>query len=704
MSFNSFNGQKTNTHLQLLVHNPEIEKLQCDTANLLKMAKAINRQNSERPIEKVYLHIDKPSYSRGDTIWYKAYLTIGADHKFSTLSSVLYCELIDDKDSVIQRSTLRVKNGVSWGSLALSKHYQDGIYHLRAYTNWMRNHSSAYFYNRRIVVGNVNKSALKNYTYLQPDVQFFPEGGVLVNGLRNRVAFKAIGSKGYGLEAMGYIIDKDGNEVVSFKTQHLGMGEFAFTPERGNNYIAKMTAGNHTFFVKIPKIHDDGFTLSINSSFADSLAIRVTSSKNSFAALRHSPLYIIAQSESKVYFATTFNLEEPNNVAHVDKSRFPTGIVQFTLFSSSGVPLNERIVFVNKHDTLNFKLPLLNPIYSQRGKMNFDLEIKMANGMPAVGNFSVAVINENLVHFPDGDEPDIMTSLLFNSDLRGHIEQPDYYFSNKADAESSLDLLMLTQGYRKLNWKYILSVNNFPEPQYQPENSLEVNGILKTNDDQPVINGSVQLLVSTEKIKFQTTTDVNGKFKFTGLDLPEKTKITILGERENGDEKIFYQVRKFAPTEYTAKELKPAPRKDLSNSVKTKVFDAPIINQKPDFVNDGIVLDEVKIKEESKNNDCKCLVYIFSGNPNQNFKDYSFDGYSISRDFYSPKYDINNIEKRKKDIRSTVYWNPQLITDKDGKVAFNFFNSDNQGIYRIVIEGLDNYGHWGRTVLHYNVQ
>ena len=704
IALNPLKGQKGNVNLKPLIQNTETRDIKSDTANLLNISRAIDREGTERPVEKVYLHIDKPSYSPGDTIWYKAYLTIGPDHKLSTLSNVLYCELIDSKDSVIQRSILHVKNGVSWGNLTLSKHYKNGIYHLRAYTNWMRNHSSEFFYNRRFFVGPINPPLVKNYIYVQPDVQFFPEGGELVNGLRCRVAFKAIDRNGYGTELSGKIIDKNGDEITTFNTQHLGMGKFAFTPEKGNNYIAKINSGNHVFFVKIPKIHDDGFNLNINNSSPDSLAIRVTASKNSLAAFRQTSLYILAQSEGRVYYGTTFSLEAGSNIALINKSRFPAGIVQFTLFSSVGEPLNERIVFVNKQDSLIIKAPILKPAYGQREHMNFDIKVSNPQGFPVVGNFSVSVINEDLISKTEVEEPNIITSLLFNSALKGHIEHPDYYFSNDPEAEGNLDLLMLTQGYRKLNWKYIISTKNIPLPQFQPEKSLQVSGILKTNNDQAVVNGTVQLITNDEKLRLLTTTDKAGNFKFSGLDLPEKSKITIFGTQENGDDKVLYQERKFAPAEYTYRELKgPLPRVLTDTSV-AKVVNNETIEQKPNFVNDGIILDEVKIKEKPESNDCHCLVYIYSGNPNQDFKNYSFQGYAVTKEFYSPKYDVTNIKKRKKDTRSTAYWNPQLLTDKDGKVSFNYFNPDVKGTYRIVIEGLNNDGLIGRNTLRYQVQ
>jgi len=57
------------------------------------------------------------------------------------------------------------------------------------------------------------------------------------------------------------------------------------------------------------------------------------------------------------------------------------------------------------------------------------------------------------------------------------------------------------------------------------------------------------------------------------------------------------------------------------------------------------------------------------------------------------------------DLRTTVYWNPTVITDKvTGKASFDFYNSDGKGTYRAVIEGFDIDGNIAHYVYHYKVE
>ena len=78
-------------------------------------------------------------------------------------------------------------------------------------------------------------------------------------------------------------------------------------------------------------------------------------------------------------------------------------------------------------------------------------------------------------------------------------------------------------------------------------------------------------------------------------------------------------------------------------------------------------------------------------------------GFYKAREFYSPKYDAS-IPINHPDLRSTIYWAPELVTDKDGNASIDFYNADGKGNYRVVIEGVDEKGNIGRKVYRYRVE
>ena len=107
------------------------------------------------PQEKVYLHTDKPYYSAGEEIWFKAYLLNASTHRPNTKSQFVYVELIDNADSVISRVKIKKDSLTGFnGNIKLSPEIQDGTYNLRAYTYWMQNEPLDFFYSKNIFIGN----------------------------------------------------------------------------------------------------------------------------------------------------------------------------------------------------------------------------------------------------------------------------------------------------------------------------------------------------------------------------------------------------------------------------------------------------------------------------------------------------------------------------------------------------------------------
>jgi len=79
-------------------------------------------------------------------------------------------------------------------------------------------------------------------------------------------------------------------------------------------------------------------------------------------------------------------------------------------------------------------------------------------------------------------------------------------------------------------------------------------------------------------------------------------------------------------------------------------------------------------------------------------------GFYKARRFYSPKYDNPALVTKQRDLRSTIYWQPEIKTDKDGNAGFEYYNADGTGTYKITIEGIDKDGNIGRQVYRYAVK
>jgi hypothetical protein len=62
--------------------------------------------------------------------------------------------------------------------------------------------------------------------------------------------------------------------------------------------------------------------------------------------------------------------------------------------------------------------------------------------------------------------------------------------------------------------------------------------------------------------------------------------------------------------------------------------------------------------------------------------------FTLPKQFYAPKYTINSVPDMT-DIRSTIYWAPNIITDKEGKATIAFYTADAASTYTIIVEGTD---------------
>src|ERR1700761_8561612 len=149
----------------------------CQTGDLLNKLKAFS---STHITEKAYLHFDKPYYAAGDTIYFKAYVTMGERLNLSQISRILHVDLINTNNKIDQSIKLQLVNGLGWGDFSLTDSLPKGNYRIRAYTQWMRNEEN--YFEQTIPIGTVHSqkvpessTARSNSSNAKPDIQFSPE-------------------------------------------------------------------------------------------------------------------------------------------------------------------------------------------------------------------------------------------------------------------------------------------------------------------------------------------------------------------------------------------------------------------------------------------------------------------------------------------------------------------------------------------------
>lgn len=453
-------------------------------------------------------------------------------------------------------------------------------------------------------------STSKNFpvksTSNETDVKFFPEGGDMINGISTRVAFKALGSDGLGIATSGYISDQNNVRISEFQSEHAGMGSFKIKPSVSNIYTAHITFKDGSEkAIPLPKIKAQGYVLTADNADPNELKIRISTTEMDQP---DSELTLVAQTNGQVQFVSKNKMNSRTFNASIPKSRFPTGILQLTLFSPKNEPVAERLVFINHSDFLKINLSTEKTEFQKREKVKFMLDVNDPKGKPTLGSFSIAIVDETKVPVDEASETSIISNLLLSSDLKGFIEQANYYFTDTSDAKvRQLDNLLLTQGWRRFEWKNILS-NNYPTLVYQPERSMQVSGKVTSLNGKPVIGGKVTLLSSSgTSFLLDTLTDKNGEFRFDNLYFNDSTKFIIQARNERDKKNVEIFLDRI-PAQLVTKNKNEAM---LEVNVNKSMF-AYLKNsraQYDDLKRNGLIvrnilLDEVKVvdtKVEAKN-------------------------------------------------------------------------------------------------------
>lgn len=788
--------------------------------------------------EKVHLHFDKPFYVSGDTIWFKGYVVNAINNIPSDRSHILHVDLIDSKDSICKTWQLSIDLGFTAGDITLPDSLKSGMYHIRAYTNWMLNFDAGYFFNKKINIADPiskTRDTQKPTTNIKPvavshtfvtkspqyDIQFFPEGGQLVSGLKSSVAFKAIMESGKGININGKLVDENHNVVLNFKTGHAGMGSFNFTPVAGKVYTALMDFSDGSAKqISLPKPLEKGYVLTAdNSSSPDSLSITLLCSPE-LVNKEEMVLMPLSNGVPLFFFKTTFPDSRVNIT--VPKSRLPGGILQWTLFNTVNEPVVERLVFNKYHQKVNLSLPTIAHTYHKREKSALDLQATDAAGNPAIGSFSMAVTNADDVIANEQEETTIFSNLLLSSDLKGYIEDPNYYFTEPSLQKSKeLDNLLLTQGWRRFIWKEI-AAGDFVKISYPAEQDFTVSGRVINLKKTAMANLPVNLLpekLGAGGIK-NTLTNQNGQFVFKIADSVIHNRFILQAKQKQGQSLNIKldtynppQVEKQEQELYTdeanqaengvltyskaaANELKASgresnfnktirlkevkvrdynPAKKLVNSTSANlngpghadvVLTGKDVEKFPDLSylsaflpgvkisnngphigisltstvgthTDGVLvlvdgqagntLDEISPRDVESIEFMKSAVYagmygirgaggvlLITTKKGSGINDLNTTTarnvlafklpVDVAREFYSPKYDKPSRTDKSMDLRTTVYWNPEIVTDKNGKAMVEYYNTDVPGNYRIVVEGISVKGNLCRQVFNYKVE
>jgi hypothetical protein len=637
------------------------------------------------------------------------------------------------------------------------------------------------------------------------DVGFYPEGGYIAEGAATLVAFRALASDGSPVVIKGRITDSEGNEYAQIETFHDGMGSFYIRPETGVELHAVCTDshGKEKIF-SLPEVKHEASLLWARVR-ADSLYIGVTCSPSANADRR---LFLVLHTRGMPHYMEMW--DHASGSLAFDTHSFPSGVMQALLLDGELNPLSERLVFIRNDDQARAILSTDLEEYARRQQVNARLSITGPDGLPRTGAFSVSVTDDAEI------EPDtsvsILTDLLLTSDIRGYVRDPSFYFTTgNPKAARALDLLMLTNGWRRYNIPEVMK-GNLTAPVMNPKTGMEISGSVRSLIlGKPVARAQVAVFSYPTGYYQETEADSEGRFAFGNIEFPDSTEFLLQALNRSGTDRVeIVPDREFFPgisplppagealtlhQDGSAKMGEYITRADtkytMENGMRTVYIEEVVITARapekketgysfympksendflsaeeieeiqPAFLSDVLrYLPHIEIVADS-NGQKKAVIqrmsYALTGSQvhyaalivdDMIIHDYDLDmfnpmdierigvlrgtkaimmgsdatggaivittrkgssaspdlpknniaivrpaGYQAPAEFYSPRYETE--ESRKggpPDLRTTIYWNPDIAVNSDGSAGFDFFTADPAASYRVLIEGVTSDG------------
>jgi len=502
-----------------------ISNAQAQQVNPDSIASRLENFNANNLQEKIFVHTDREMYLAGEILWFKLYYTHAGTNKLLDLSKIAYVEIIDKNQKPVLQAKISIEKGTGNGSLYLPVSLTSGNYQLRAYTNWMKNFSTDFFFNKKLSIIN---SLLKpeklqsDKVATRYDIQFFPEGGQIIEKLPGKIAFRAIDDQGKGVNFSGTLVDQDNAVLLRFKPLKFGIGSFSFIPEAGKTYRALIELPGETISREIP-ISKTGYVIQLSDSQSDKLKLSVQT--NGVPA--NQKVYLFAHTRQVTKMKVSADLDLGKAEFLIDKSMLGEGISQLTIFNGSGQAVAERLFFKKPSSKLSIKASADQQKYAPRKKVTINLEAKDEKGQSLAADASVSVYATDSLETDNGD---IFNYLWLKSDLKGNVESPAYYFANNdPQANEALDNLMLTHGWRRFVWQDLLK-NPIPSFEFLPEiDGHIINGkIVDTRTDAPAINIMTYLAVPGKKLHiYGSKSNSTGQVRYYTRDIFGPSELVV---------------------------------------------------------------------------------------------------------------------------------------------------------------------------------
>lgn len=752
--------------------------------------------------ERIVLHIDKCIYSIGETVWFKAYCLNALSQRPVRYSNTVFVDLVNDRDSIITRLLLNLKQQRLEGNISLGRALPEGYYWLRAYTKkLLREDSNRVLIQPLYIInpGRPDQAAGGDMTVKQgndlpqaasPTLQFFPEGGAITTSTANMIAFRATDATGTPMEVSGWVADSRDSVVAKFKTEFPGVGKFDLSiPPAAGQYTAHIVGKDkkERLFALPPP---DANRIRLSVLEQTDLAYRVKVVMGD-AVNPNALTYLLGVCRDRICFAA---MGKGRYEANIPKKNFPAGAISLLLFNQEKKLISDRPLYNDKNDLVVTIAPDKEN-FGPREKVNLSITVSDATNQPVTALLSLSATDDRLAFQPSPDDKindaayqDLMLLTAENS-YRARDANTDAPISVADDSNSDGSIngisgKVLTR--KKLPAEnLVVSLFSNQRTALLGADTTDKNGAFHIK--VPDYYDSVEFIAQATNLEgkqqdvtilfappalpqFNTPPAIKQKFRNLQAEINRFIKNHKLdtfyyrNDREWLKEVVVSSKREMPANYDKSKRVSSFSyiitgdrlEKGGVNNIGNALFQVPGLHRmqgylifggpngfvvgpsdEPLLIMDGVAVDydgqtgTVKTKNAGLGDESSPLLHylsqysftpidfieVLSGpeaaaygvrgghgvilintaqkkydateNEDSGWKKYLAKGYYPALPFIGPDYGKEEIKRSAHtDLRSTIYWNGTILTDKDGHAATGFFTADAPTTYTIILKGI----------------
>lgn len=402
------------------------------------------------PQDQPYMLFSKEIYETGEDMWFKAWLFDRSLLTLSNRSQTLFLRIYDSADSLVWNEKYPISGGRAEGHVFIGEHWKNGEYRVEGYTqsSFYADSTEAVFPQKIWVVDRIEKQEPQDTrTGLQKDnirLGLYPEGGYLVQGIKNYVAFKATDNQGMPVPLSGWLCENRARKL-NIESSHDGMGLLSFVPHEGVRYTVQLTNGQE---FPLPSSLRSGMVMHLEHTDRNNVVFSARQPRGSmprrislFVQMRGVPCYHAS------------GILRDSLVIDLPTTEFPgQGIAEATLYDEQQRPVAERLFYVLPDKQLTITARPSKEVYIRRDKGEVRIHVTDSEGKPVQAEICMSIFDK--AYMKPSYRETMLSYNFLSTQIRGNIHHPAYYFDHKnPDRLHALDLLLLTQGWRRYIWQ-----------------------------------------------------------------------------------------------------------------------------------------------------------------------------------------------------------------------------------------------------------